>query len=206
MKVIAKIKEVGLLNTIVGTIKREYYKKLQKQYGFYEWHISPYELREYAQVVAKYVNKSDCGNGLIVDVGCGLGEVIANIDKDNRVGYDLDNTVIELAPSVHKREKVVFRTGSFEELCSDYEKGTKIAYLITLAFMQGSTEDKWRDIYHKVAEHFDVEHFIIDTHKEGVNNAHRLDFSKILPADYVLKEKMGPYLSERFIEVYRKYD
>lgn len=204
MKIFNKIKEVGLKNTIIGTFKRFRYKLLQKKYNFDSWHISPYELREYAQAVAEYVSNKDCKDGLVIDLGCGLGEVIANIKQDKRIGYDVNKTLIELAPSLHKKENITFRNGTFDEICDDYQSGTKVAYFITLAFMQGSTEDKWKDLYHKVAKHFDVEHFLIDTHKEGVNNAHRLNFKKILPENYILEERMGPFLSERFVEIYKK--
>lgn len=202
-----KISEVGLYNTVKGTLKREYYKILQRIHGFDSWHVSPYELRGYAHTVAKYVSNKDCGNNLIVDLGCGMGEIISNIRHSNRVGYDPDQKIISLAPVVHKwgsGKGVIFRHGSFDQLCDDYEKGTTVEYLITLAFMQGSTEDHWVDAYHKVAEELDVKHFLIDTHKEGFNGAHRLDFSKIIPKNYVLEERLGPFLSERFIEIYTK--
>jgi len=206
MKIFDKIGEVGLKNVLIGTIKREQYKIMQKKYGFNSWHISPYELREYAQVVAKYVSEQDCEDKLVVDVGCGMGEVISNIKQSNRFGYDLDDVVIGLAPSVHNKEKVEYRCGSFDELCKDFDAGTKISYLITLGFMQGSTEEKWIDYYHKVANHFDIDHFIVDTLKEGINGAHRLDFTKILPNNYIIEEKMGPFLGERFVEIYKKAD
>jgi len=206
MKIFDKISEVGLKNVLIGTIKREQYKKMQKKYGFDNWHVSPYELREYAQVVANYVSEQNCEDKMVVDIGCGMGEVISNIKQNNRFGYDLDDVVIGLAPSVHSKEKVEYRCGSFDELCKDFDAGTSVSYLITLNFMHGNTEEKWIDYYHKVASHLDVEHFIVDTVKENNNGAHRLDFTKILPKNYVLEEKKGPFLGERFVEVYKKVD
>lgn len=39
MKIDSKIKEVGLKNVVVGSIKKVKYKK----YYFDSWHLSPYE-------------------------------------------------------------------------------------------------------------------------------------------------------------------
>lgn len=203
-KFINKIKEVGLTNTIIGTIKREKYKRLQKKYNFYDWHISPYELRGYAQAVAKYINNDSNVDNMIIDLGCGMGEVITHIKHPNRVGYDPDHLIIDVASDLYKKNGVEFKYGTFDELCSDYEENTPISYLLTLGFMQGSTEDKWVDYYHKVLSRFNVNHVVIDTLKEGVNGAHRLDFTKILPSNYVLAERMGPFLGERYVEIYTK--
>lgn len=44
-----KIGEVGIINCILGGVKRERYKRLCKKYHFDSWHITPYELRKYLQ-------------------------------------------------------------------------------------------------------------------------------------------------------------
>ena len=71
MKLIRKIKEVGLKNVFVGGWKRIKYGKLIKKYHFDSWHLSPYEWKEYAQACVNYIN-ADNGR-TVVDIGCGLG-------------------------------------------------------------------------------------------------------------------------------------
>lgn len=63
-----KINEVGMKNTFVGIIRREYYKKLQQIYNYDVWHVSPYELRKYAQDVVQYINSDPNITNEIIDL------------------------------------------------------------------------------------------------------------------------------------------
>lgn len=201
MKLTRKIKEVGLINTIKGTCRRSYYNKLQKKYDFDTWHISPYELREYAQVVVKYINEQAPIENEIVDIGCGLGEVIRNVNAPKKFGFDLSPAAIEVANLLDKKNSVTYSVGTFNEVGS----GRTIDYLVTLGFMQGSKEDKWVDDYTNITTNNDIKNVIVDvlpfSEEQKTNN---LDFTKILPSNYKLKERKGPYLSGRYIEIYSK--
>lgn len=201
-----KISEVGLGNAIAGMLKRKKYKKLSDKHGFDSWHISPYEHRKYAQVVAEYVNKQRCDGNAVIDVGCGMGEIISHISQKNCYGYDLDKTIIDVAKKVKTGSNVIFREGSFDEIAQCPEGRMDIEYMITLNFLHGSPEEKWVDSYKLVCDAHNIRHFIVDVLPEGVNGSHKLDFTKILPATYELVERMGPYLSGRYIEVYKKAD
>lgn len=195
MKIIRKIKEVGLKNVIVGSIKRVKYEKLIRKYQFDSWHLSPYEWREYAQACVKYINSHECKT--VVDIGCGLGGVLQHVKADKRIGLDEREEVIKAARELCDNTISLY-TGSFDELT---EK--PIDYLITLGFMHGGTESTWIRPYRLVAKRNDVRHFIVDTvpPKDG---GHLLDFSKILPDNYKRIEKLGPFLSGRYVEVWEK--
>lgn len=180
----------------VGMIKRRKFQKMQQEYHFDEWHISPYELREYAQKVAEYIASRQAET--VVDIGCGLGEILRHVGKDRkRIGFDLSQEVITAARTFG--EDIEYHVGSFDSV----EIPGCVDYLITLGFMHGSREDTWRDCYHKIAEKNDIRHFVVDTLPE-TENSHYLDFTKILPANYKRIERMGPYLSGRYIEIYEK--
>ncbi len=200
MGILSKIKEVGLANTVKGSFRRLKYTKLQKEYGFDTWHLSPYELRKYAQAVVKYVNTHRESHDEVVDIGCGLGEVIRNIKTDNRYGYDLSKEVIECAKTLDKTGTIKWGVGSFDEFGS----GRKVEYYITLGFMHGSTEDTWVEPYTKVAKDNDIRKFVVDVVRGGLDGAKELDFTKILPAEYHLVDTLGPFLGERYIEIYGK--
>lgn len=191
----SKIKEVGVINCVVGTIKREKYKKLRKKYQFTEWHLSPYELREYAQIVARYVTNQKAD--VVVDIGCGLGEVIRHIKAKKRIGLDVNENLIEAAKLLGK--DITYSVGSFDEF--NWEE--PVDYLLTLGFMHGSTEEKWKPYYEGVAGRNDIRHFIVDTLPD-TEKSNLLDFSKILPEEYKLIEKIGPLRGGRYIEVYEK--
>ncbi len=193
---VRKVQEVGIVNTVVGGVKREYYKKLQKKYHFDTWHISPYELRKYIQAAAAYINEKNAD--VVVDVGCGLGEMLRHTNAKVRIGFDIHEETIEAAEMLSKGD-IIFHTGTFDEV----NIKEPIDYLITLGFMHGSTEETWAPCYHDIAKRNEIKHFIIDTVPEE-GGSHFLDFNKILPDEYKLIDKMGPFLSGRFIEIYEK--
>lgn len=196
-RMIRKIKEVGVKNTIVGSAKKLYYSMLRKKYGFDSWHDSPYELREYAQATAAYVNRHNAQT--VVDIGCGLGEVIRNISANNRIGLDECEICIDVAKRLDKSKKIMYAPGSFNDLKVD----GVIDYVITLGFMHGSRENIWKSVYHKCASENDIKAFIVDVLPENPPTCN-LNFELILPDNYVLKEKMGPFLSGRWLHVYEK--
>lgn len=191
-----KVKEVGLRNCISGAILRAKYIRMQKKYGFEAWHLSPYEWRAYLQKTASYINAH--GAETVVDIGCGLGSLLKHIEAVSRIGFDIHEEVI-LAARELGGKSVVYNVGTFGEV--DME--TAIDYLITLNFTHGGTEETWRAPYHAVAEKNDIKHFVVDTVPED-GPSHFLDYSKVLPQNYVLVERMGPFLGGRFVEVWEK--
>lgn len=196
-KIVQKCKEVGVLNTIIGCVKAVRYRFLQKKYHFESWHLTPYELREYAQATVAYINSQHPQT--VIDIGCGLGETISHIKAQNRIGIDAGLHNINTAKALYKNSGIDFRHGSFPDLGS----GLTIDYLITLNFMHGSDETTWQTPYYKCASENDIKHFLVDV-VPASDNVHCLDFSKILPPSYHLKDKMGPFLSGRYLLVYEK--
>ena len=194
---LTKIKEVGLLNCIAGMAKRSKYKKMQNRYRFDTWHISPYELRKYVQVVAEYV--SDKQADVVIDIGCGLGELLRHTKAKRRIGLDLSREVIEAAAVLGG--DISYITGSFEHV----EVFEPIDYLITLNFMHGGTNEAWVPHYTDVIRRNDIRHLIVDTVPDN-GASHRLEFEKILPPEYQMIDRMGPFLGDRYIEVYKKED
>ena len=110
---VRKVQEVGIVNTVVGGVKREYYKKLQKKYHFDTWHISPYELRKYIQAAAAYINEKNAD--VVVDVGCGLGEMLRHTNAKVRIGFDIHEETIEAAEMLSKGD-IIFHTGTFDQV------------------------------------------------------------------------------------------
>lgn len=198
MKIIRKIKEVGLKNVIIGSAKRIKYMKLIKKYHFDTWHLSPYEWREYAQACVEYINAHNCKT--IVDIGCGLGEILQHVKADKKIGLDMQEEVIMAARELNDGS-VHLETGSFDELT---EK--PIDYLVTLGFMHGGTESVWIEPYRKTAEKNDVRHFIVDTVPDQAfgPTVHFLDWRKIMPDNYKRIERLGPFLSGRYLEIWEK--
>lgn len=195
-KAIRKIKEVGTKNMMIGCIKKMKYMQMIRKYHFDAWHLSPYEWKEYAQVCARYVNAHSCK--AVVDIGCGLGEILQHVKADKKIGLDLEEAVIAAARELNSGE-IDFEVGSFAHLTE-----SPVDYLITLNFMHGGKESEWAESYRVAAVRNKVQHFIVDIVPEGVFGkcTHSLDWSKILPDNYRRIERFGPLLSGRYVEVW----
>ena len=103
-----KIKEiinrVGLINTLIAIFKRLLFALLRVIFGFNRWHASavinsrPYKLQTVA-IVNELKPES------VVEIGCGLGEILKRIEAKNKIGIDSD-------PGVLKAARLIDRTGS----------------------------------------------------------------------------------------------
>lgn len=191
-----KVQEVGLKNCMWGAVLRLKYKRLQKKYGFDTWHFSPYEWREYLQKTAAYINMHQAKK--VVDIGCGLGGLLRHIKAPMKIGMDIYEDVILAAGDLGDKS-TIYRVGSFGEVIGEED----IDYLITLNFTHGGTEETWKEAYHMIAAKNDIRHFVVDTVPED-GPSHFLNYRNILPENYVMTERMGPFLGGRCIEVWEK--
>ena len=195
-KIVRKTREVGVRNCMRGALLRIKYMKMQKQYGFDKWHYTPYEWREYVQRTARYINAH--GAAKVVDIGCGLGGLLEHIDAFSRIGLDIHEEVIEAAKALNDGS-VTYRVGSFDDVADE----ETVDYLITLGFTHGGREATWKEPYHNIAEKNDIRHFVVDTVPED-GTSHFLDYGQILPSNYKMIEKMGPFLGGRCVEIWEK--
>lgn len=60
------------------------------------WHTSPIENREYAQDIIKQANKHESKNA-VIEIGCGLGDIISNLNFKNRFFYDISKNALDAA-------------------------------------------------------------------------------------------------------------
>ena len=192
-----KINEVGIANTLVGGLKQIKYLHLQKKYGFLKWNVSPYELRPYIQACAKYINAS--GHNSIVDVGCGLGEMLRHVNCRERIGFDVEEQSINVARYLDKKRAIDFRVGSFDEV-----RDLKADILVSLNFMHVKTEDYWKPIYAEVLSKNTFNEIMVDSITEPGTGQHHLDWKKILPSGYEKISEKGQFRFGRVIQVYRK--
>ena len=97
--------------------------------------------------------------------------------------------------------EIDFEVGSFGNLTE-----SPVDYLITLNFMHGGTEEGWSETYHTAAERNEVGHFVVDTVPEKAfgPTTCSLDWSRILPDNYKRIERLGPFLSGRYVEVWER--
>ena len=83
-------------------------------YKFDKWHIvSNFYLRPYKVVVLDSIKslQTNC----VVEVGCGLGEIISRIPSDMKIGIDSDSKAIAAASFLYGG-RCKFMEGSFNDL------------------------------------------------------------------------------------------
>lgn len=195
-RIVKKTKDVGIKNCASGAVLCAKYKRLQKKYGFDTWHFSPYEWRKYLHETAAYINAHSAGK--VIDIGCGLGLLLQHIEADEKIGIDIHEDVILAARELNDKP-IVFKVGSFDSIAGE----GVVDYLITLGFTHGGTEETWKHPYHAIAAANDIRHYVVDTVPED-GSSHFLDYSKILPENYVMAERLGPFTGGRCVEIWEK--
>ena len=73
---------------------------LYKIFNFDRWHATTVVGNNYVPLIIKTVNSSDASN--VVEIGCGLGEIILNIDAKNKLCLDKSQEVLNAASLISK--------------------------------------------------------------------------------------------------------
>ncbi len=95
-------------------VSRVYLNLLRLKYKFDPWHVSGnINCRAYKHQVLEVVKSLGVISG-VVEIGCGLGDLVSNIEANERIGIDADNNVIKAAEYLNGK-KCKFIAGSFED-------------------------------------------------------------------------------------------
>lgn len=213
-QLIKKISEFGFGNYWAGKCRKVKYKCLQKKYKFGDWHrMQPFEFKKYSQDVVRFVSGHE--PGIVVDVGCGLGELLSSIKWSGSVsnskvqpgrgiGFDVSGNLIDAAAFLGRRKsRLEFHVGSF----ADIDIKEPIDFLIALNFMHVAKAEYWKSEFETLCCQNTIRHIIIDTVPEKELPAmHFLDFREILPPKYSLYKQLGPYDNGRTVEIWRDRD
>lgn len=87
-------------------------------FKFDKWHITTLYDRSYPNEIIRFLNaKPKAHRSSIVEIGCGLGDIIRNINYDDRTGYDLDRNALKAAAFIAKltSNKISFDWFQFPE-------------------------------------------------------------------------------------------
>lgn len=71
-------------------------KLLALIFHFDNWHTSVLSSKRYAQELILFLNKIQ-NNGSYLEIGCGLGDIIRNVNFKQRLGLDRENEVLRAA-------------------------------------------------------------------------------------------------------------
>jgi len=159
------IKGIGLKNSLFSIYKRIYYNGLRKKYNFDAWHASsPIESKPYKRQAVELVN--EYGKSNIVEIGCGLGEILAELKSPNRVGVDYDKEVINAANHLFGKH-IKFLDHDFNNIDSIDFPFREIDFLLLINWTH---EMAWSTIEKKIKQlntKYPIGRILIDTIKEG---------------------------------------
>ena len=155
----------------VGSVKRKFYKLLQKRYLFNSWHVEPINFRPYAMEIVlmteRYINQKNIR--CVMEVGCGLGDIIGNIKVSKRnckkIGIDKEHNVINAAKVLHP--SVIFLQGSFDNCVSREE-----SCLIMVNFIHRIPYDELKQEMQKVFLKSNVNLVVMDTFSRNENTVY----------------------------------
>jgi len=111
-------------STVIRCILRVIYK-------FDSWHISgSFYCRQYKRDIVKEVNNLEGldNYSCVVEIGCGLGDLVSRINVQRKFGYDIDKNSIKAARVLYK--KTHFFLGSFDEVKNSIEQNISILILV----------------------------------------------------------------------------
>ena len=198
------LKSQGFRVYSCGLFRKLYYIFLRKHFKFEEWHTTPYELRPYAWDIVRYVNEMGIRNGCICDIGCGIGDIVRNIDCKHKYGFDISKEAIKCARYLEKhenRENITnFYVGSFDKVSKHVY--SDIDLLLTVNFIHGMSSEQLKKQYETIFSLIKVKCIIVDIVKiPGGNDSH--DFSWVLP-DYYIYQVISHHKGRKCILLKRK--
>ena len=182
-------------------IKRKYLKLLQLIFGYNDWQLGLLQDRPYAIHIVKRISNME--RKVVVEVGCGLGEIISSIKADVTIGYDINKRNIWEARFVHP--KVKFVIGSFDRI-----SGMDIDVLIMVNFIHLISPENLATYIKNVIENNNVRMFVIDTFLKNEGTGYKYSHSgEYLFGDkYALISRSKGFVAaegaRRFIEYWEK--
>jgi len=158
-----RIKVLGISNLFKCFYWRLKLKVLAYKSGLtlYPWHIKvniycrPYKWRVIE--VANSLNPNS-----VIDIGCGLGEIISRVKAQYRVGIDIDKSCIYLANKLNKGP--IYIEGSFDSVLALQVK--EIDLLIIVGLIHGISMDTLSFHINQILDSKTCKYIITDRYKE----------------------------------------
>lgn len=179
-------------------------KMLRYVYGLKPWHDTPLNAKPYAVWIVKQLNSCINADGCYAEVGCGLGDIIGNLDFKHRYGFDTSKETVRVARILHPLTK--FQQGSFKEVSLG-----RIDVFIIVNFTSGITTEVLQKQIFELKEKSDVKIFVVDTFlrvNQDYPNLH--NWQTVLGKEYVKIQRSKGFdaagNNRRYIEIWKKID
>lgn len=135
-------------------LEKQYLGFLYRSIHFERWHLDRANKRPYAAYLIKQINSMGL-SGKVVEIGCGLGDILSGIQVKDKIGYDVDRKVIRAAKWVHPFLKT--KVGSFRDIY-----GQEISLLIAVNFLFALEDDKFQRCFKAVTARNHIDRIVVD--------------------------------------------
>lgn len=127
-------------------------------YGFEKWHFTNnFETIKYKKAIVSKLNSNYSFNK-VIEFGCGLGEILKNINSNEKIGIDISNKVLKGAKILNRKAK--FYHGSLSV------SPQKTDLLITLNWIHGI---EFKNLYKLLRPHLNkTKYFMFDIINEEI--------------------------------------
>jgi hypothetical protein len=176
-------RRIGTKNLLLFLLKGYVlYRMLYYIFGFDKWHVfNTYENTPYKRESARKVN--ELHPSVVVEIGCGLGEIISRIRAQTRIGVDTDENVIKAAKLLHRRKPITFLNGSFSTIRNRSER--TIDVLLMLNWLHNYPESYVAGEIARLLECKTVSYLVVDEILGGLDGyAYHHNFTSAFQKDF----------------------
>jgi Ribosomal protein L11 methylase len=170
------------ISFFTGIPKRIRNRRLCRKFQFHPWHINPVEHRLYALRIVEHLNATfaDHHDITVVEIGCGLAEILEKLNAATKKGYDIDPNVVAAASYLHKnRNDLVVEVGSFDRV----SVATKIDCLITVNFIHDLPEEFLKNSYDELFRRAEIKLLVVDEVR-GPGYPHNHQIRNLIPPEF----------------------
>jgi len=163
-KIFTKCKLIGFSGIFKCLLKKIYINILWLFYNFDRWHVSSiFECRTYKSIVVNAVNKLNPKT--VVELGCGLGEIISRINSINKFGIDIDQKIINAAKCLYGKRGSFYK-GGFDKVISFNQDNIDV--LVMCNWIHNICQEELRSEIHKLLNRKTIRYIIADSIEEMV--------------------------------------
>ncbi|MBI4706719.1 MAG: class I SAM-dependent methyltransferase [Candidatus Omnitrophica bacterium] len=163
---ILRIRSIGAKNFLMCILKKFIFKFLMLRYRFNSWHASaPYECRPYKSEVVSLADSLHAE--VVVEIGCGLGEILTRVKSNHKIGFDIDGGVIKAACGLYGSNCEFFEASVSDLITIVSKVDSKCDLLICINWTHGI---QWEELFNNLSslqKALGIRYLLIDTINTG---------------------------------------
>ncbi|GAA4229531.1 SAM-dependent methyltransferase [Streptosporangium album] len=108
----------GVGNAMLALSRKAFLSPLLSAYGADKWHLRGFHTTNYKKIAVALSREVSGSARVVVEVGCGLGDIVSRVKAYRKFGYDVDSATISCARLLRRlrRPDTSYRVGSFDSL------------------------------------------------------------------------------------------